>query len=108
MKADYMDRSMDLGAYMPETDDDVIICRCEEITKGEIRKAIHDGMMTMTEIKRYLRAGMGLCQGQTCGRLVKNILQQELSRAVPAGEEPTSRAPMRPIDMDVYGNEVGQ
>ena len=108
MKAEYMDRSIDLGTYTPEADDDVIICRCEEITKGEIRKAIHDGMMTMTEIKRYLRTGMGLCQGQTCSRLVKNILQQELSRAVPPEEEPTSRAPMRPIDMEVYGNEVGQ
>jgi NAD(P)H-nitrite reductase large subunit len=44
---------------------DMIICRCEEITKGEIRRAIYDGMYTLTEIRRYLRTGMGLCQGQT-------------------------------------------
>ena len=68
------DRSLDLGPYVPGPDDDMIVCRCEEITKGEIRRAIHEGMYTMTEIRRYLRAGMGLCQGNTCGRNVKSIL----------------------------------
>ena len=51
------DRSVLLEAFVPEPDDDRIICRCEEITKGEIRKAVHDGMYTITEIRRYLRAG---------------------------------------------------
>lgn len=46
----------------------------KEITKGEIRKAVHDGMWTMTEIRRYLRTGMGLCQGRTCAKLVKGIV----------------------------------
>jgi len=106
MKTEFMDRGMDLGPFTPEPDDDLIICRCEEITKGEIRRAIYDGMYTMPEIRRYLRAGMGLCQGQTCGRLVKNLLQNELSKAVPPAEEPSARAPMRPIDMKDYGTEV--
>lgn len=108
MKAEFMDRSMDLGKFEERFDDDRIICRCEEITKGEIRRAIHEGMMTMPEIRRYLRAGMGLCQGQTCGRLVKQILEAELSGRVKPFAEPTARAPMRPVDMGVYGNEVEQ
>lgn len=101
-----IDRSADIGEFIPAPDDDIIICRCEEITKGEIRKAVHDGMYTMTEIKRYLRAGMGLCQGQTCGKLVKGIVAKELS--VPNGElsPGTSRSPVRPIEMKVYGNEI--
>ena len=57
------DRTVQLGEYVPEPDDDRIICRCEEVTKGEIRRAVHDGMFTITEIRRYLRCGMGLCQG---------------------------------------------
>ena len=90
------DRSRDIGEFVPEPDDDMLICRCEEITKGEIRKAVHDGMWTMTEIRRYLRTGMGLCQGQTCARLVN-----------PAELEPaTSRVPMRPIEMKVFANEA--
>lgn len=104
MKVAYMDRTINLGEYEAAPDDDVIICRCEEITKGDIRQAIHDGMYTMTELRRFLRTGMGLCQGQICGRLVKNILQAELNRTVPA-DEATAGAPMRPIAMEVYGKE---
>lgn len=100
------DRSRDLGEFIPAADDDMIICRCEEITKGEIRKAIHDGMFTMTEIRRYLRTGMGLCQGQTCGRLVKGILAKELGVSPAELEPATSRSPMRPIEMKVLANEV--
>lgn len=44
MGVSYVDRMMDIGPYILEDDDDLVICRCEEITKGEIRKAIHDGM----------------------------------------------------------------
>ena len=86
----------------PAPDDDLIICRCEEITKGQIRQAIRDGMATLNGIKRVTRAGMGLCQGQTCARLVSGILAQELG--LPPGElDPTTaRAPNRPVPMHVF------
>lgn len=87
-----------------ETDDDdgLVICRCEEITKGEIKEAIRNGMGTLNGIKRVTRAGMGLCQGQTCQRLVTQILAGELG--VPPGEvEPTTaRAPVRPLKLSVF------
>ena len=72
------DRNRELKPFVPQPDDDMIVCRCEEITKGEIRRAVHDGMFTLTEIRRYLRTGMGLCQGQTCTKLVKGIVSREL------------------------------
>ena len=68
------DRNRELKPFVPQPDDDMIVCRCEEITKGEIRRAVHDGMFTLTEIRRYLRTGMGLCQGRTCELLVQQIL----------------------------------
>lgn len=98
-------RTKQIGEFIPQPDDDMIICRCEEITKGEIRKAVYDGMVTLTEIRRYLRTGMGLCQGQTCGRLVKGIVAKELEIAPLELEPATSRAPMRPIEMKILGNE---
>ena len=98
-------RYYDLGEYSPAEDDDMIICRCEEVTKGEIRRAIYDGMFTMAELRRYLRNGMGLCQGQTCGRLVKSILAKELGVSPQELEPATSRAPMRPTEMCVLSNE---
>ena len=101
------DRSRDIGEFVPATDDDMLICRCEEITKGEIRRAVHDGMWTLTEIRRYLRTGMGLCQGQTCGKLVKAIIASEL-KVSPAEVVPaSSRAPMRPIEMCILAEDGG-
>ena len=92
--------------FVPVPDDDMIICRCEEVTKGEIRKAVHDGMFTLTEIRRYLRTGMGLCQGQTCAKLVKGIVARELNVSPAELEPATSRAPMRPIEMRVFAAEA--
>lgn len=102
------DRTRDIGEYIPAPDDNMLICRCEEVTKGEIRQAVHAGLYTVTEIRRFLRAGMGLCQGQTCAKLVKGIIARELGIS-PAELEPVgSRAPMRPIEMEVFGNELSQ
>ncbi|MGN0484302.1 MAG: (2Fe-2S)-binding protein [Lachnospiraceae bacterium] len=101
----YMKREGVMPEFVPMPDDDMIICRCEEITKGEIRKAIHDGMYTMNEIKRFLRPGMGLCQGQTCSVHVKKILATELGIPVSEIEECTARAPMRPITLEDASRE---
>lgn len=101
-----VDRTRDIGPFIPGPDDDLLICRCEEITKGEIRQAVHDGMFTITEIRRYLRCGMGLCQGQTCAKLVKGIVARERGVSPAVLEPATSRPPMRPVEMDVLGNEV--
>lgn len=100
------DRTKELGEFIPQPDDDMLICRCEEVTKGEIRRAVHDGMFTITEIRRYLRTGMGLCQGQTCAKLVKRIVAQELKCSPDELEPAGSRAPMRPTEMRVFANEA--
>ena len=96
------DRSRDIGPFVPQPDDDMLICRCEEITKGEMRKAVHDGMWPMTEIRRYLRTGLGLCQ------LVKGIVARERGISPAELEPATSRVPMRPIEMKVFANETAE
>ena len=72
-------------------DEDIIICRCEEITKGEILQAIRDGATTVDGIKRMTRAGKGLCQGRTCRTLVEGILAAELGKMPPAEQYPSTR-----------------
>lgn len=94
-----MERKLVQGDFIPREDDELIVCRCEEITQGEIRRAVYDGMYTMNEVKRYLRAGMGLCQGQTCSSLVQNIIARELGLAPGEVGIFTSRSPARPIQM---------
>lgn len=85
-------------------DDDMIICRCEEITKGEIKAAIRNGMQTVNGIKRITRAGMGLCQGQTCQRLVIQIIAEELRQSVADIEPTTARGPVRPLRLATFAN----
>lgn len=97
----------EIGPFVKGEDDDLLVCRCEEVTKGQIRKAVHEGIFTMEEMRRYLRSGMGLCQGQTCGKLVKGIIASEL-KVSPAEIVPaSSRAPMRPIEMCILAEDGG-
>lgn len=98
----------EIGPYIEAPDDDMLICRCEEVTKGEIRKAVHAGMFTIEELRRFLRNGMGLCQGQTCEKLVKGIVARELGVRPTDIEPAVSRAPMRPIEMKVLANDGGE
>ncbi|MDR2616018.1 MAG: (2Fe-2S)-binding protein [Oscillospiraceae bacterium] len=97
----------DLGEFTAGFDDDLIICRCEEVTKGEIRRAVREGMFNIHEVRRFLRCGMGLCQGQTCARLVKGIIARELGVSQGELEDAVSRAPMRPTEMRVFAVERG-
>ena len=83
----------------------MLICRCEEIKKGEIRRAVHDGRWSITEIRGYLRTGMGLCQGQTCGKMVKGIMARELGIRPIDLTPATARAPMRPMEMKILAND---
>ena len=88
-------------------DDDVLVCRCEEITAGEIREAIRMGATDVTGVKRRTRAGMGLCQGRTCEALVQQILRQELKgEATPESIGfSTPRTPQRPITFGTLGGD---
>lgn len=48
--------------------DDTLVCRCEEVPVGEIRRAIVDlGATDLRAVKLLARPGMGLCQGRVCG-----------------------------------------
>ena len=49
---------------------------------------------------------MGLCQGGTCGRIVKGIIAKEMGVKPSELSECTSRGPARPIEMRIFGNEV--
>lgn len=56
-----------------------IICRCEEITEGEIREALRRNPVALDVdgVKRRTRSGMGRCQGGFCMPLVMELIAQE-------------------------------
>jgi glycerol-3-phosphate dehydrogenase len=55
-----------------------VVCRCEEVSEGEIVEAIRRGARTVAGVKYRTRAGMGRCQGGFCGPRVVEILAREL------------------------------
>ena len=91
--------NMDCGCEIRAEDWDLIVCRCEEITRGSILQAINEGARTVEEIKRRTRAGMGLCQGKTCYRLVRAILGEATGQPQAEILPFTTRPPLRPMSI---------
>jgi NADPH-dependent 2,4-dienoyl-CoA reductase/sulfur reductase-like enzyme len=54
--------------------DDVMICRCEEVTAGAVRAVVKQGCLGPNQAKAFLRAGMGPCQGRLCGPTVTELI----------------------------------
>lgn len=84
----------------PLSGGDTYICRCNEITEAEVRQAVREGARTVAAVKLATRAGMGLCQGRTCRRLVSRIIAEETGQN-PADILPaTVRTPVRTVAME--------
>lgn len=78
------------------------VCRCEEVTVEEIEEAIDNGATTLNEVKRWTRAGMGLCQGRTCRKNVARILSRKTGRKLEELMPSTYRKPVRPVRIGLF------
>jgi bacterioferritin-associated ferredoxin len=88
-----------------EQDKDVIVCRCQEVTAEEIRKATLEGATTISDVKRVTRAGMGLCQGKTCSKMVARLISEHTGAPIDSVLPATFRPPVRPVKLEVLGGE---
>ncbi|EJN02837.1 NAD(P)/FAD-dependent oxidoreductase [Herbaspirillum sp. YR522] len=80
--------------------DALVVCRCENVTAGELRGAVRDcGAAEMNRLKALTRVGMGRCQGRMCGVAAAEILAQ--ASGVPLAEVGRLRgqAPLKPIPL---------
>jgi glycine/D-amino acid oxidase-like deaminating enzyme len=88
--------------FQPETEytsvcaslpDDAIVCRCEEVTAGRLRRELAAGLASVAALKKATRAGMGNCQGRFCAATV--------ARFCPAAPDEwgfaAPRGPVRPV-----------
>jgi NADPH-dependent 2,4-dienoyl-CoA reductase/sulfur reductase-like enzyme/NAD-dependent dihydropyrimidine dehydrogenase PreA subunit/bacterioferritin-associated ferredoxin len=57
--------------------DEAMICLCERVKAGDIRKLIHSGVTNLNQIKAITRAGMGPCGTKTCENLILQLLREE-------------------------------
>jgi NADPH-dependent 2,4-dienoyl-CoA reductase/sulfur reductase-like enzyme len=77
--------------------DDVIICRCEEITAGEIRRLTTRGAQGPNQIKAFCRAGMGPCQGRSCALTVTELMAHQSGKTPEDIGHMRLRAPVKPL-----------
>jgi glycine/D-amino acid oxidase-like deaminating enzyme len=70
-------------------DDSTIVCRCEEVTAGALRRA---GAVSLAALKKATRAGMGRCQGRMCGATVARF-----ANAIEDDAWAAPRAPVKPV-----------
>jgi len=54
-----------------------ILCRCEDVTREEVRQAIADGFDDIESIKRLLAVGTGPCQAKNCMAALTKLLIEE-------------------------------
>jgi NADPH-dependent 2,4-dienoyl-CoA reductase/sulfur reductase-like enzyme len=58
-------------------DADTIVCRCEEIRAGEIRRLVTEqNCPGPNQMKSFVRCGMGPCQGRMCGLTVVELIAE--------------------------------
>ncbi len=83
-------------------DDDTIVCRCEEVTAGAIRRAAQrDGAADERTARLLVRPGMGWCQGRICGYATECLVSSA------AGVAPRHRPVERPIAVPIPLGAVG-
>jgi len=86
---------------MSDGEKDVIVCRCEEVTRKEIDDVIKSGASSMWQVRRLTRAGMGLCQGRSCEHLIAQRLAEGLDTSVEAVLCASYRPPLEPIPIEI-------
>lgn len=81
-----------------ECADDLVVCRCEEITAGELRHSAHTaGTVEMNRLKALTRIGMGRCQGRVCGAAAAEILACASGKTVAEVGRLRGQPPVKPF-----------
>lgn len=86
--------------------DGTIVCRCEGITAGDIRKGVREGTMNLNDIKKRTRSGMGYCQGTNCLPTIVAMLVREFGVDQEVIKLMTTRPPARPISLNLLTVEL--
>ena len=86
--------------------EDTILCRCEEITLADVRRAVRLGADSTNEVKAITRCGMGDCQGRMCGHLVAHCIARETHRRVEEVGMFRPRPPIFPVPVVAFGQQA--
>lgn len=81
--------------------DEVVVCRCEQVSAGEIRTAVRQGHWDINRVKATCRVGMGRCQGRLCGAAAAELIACESGRALDQIGRLRAQAPIKPLPFGV-------
>ena len=90
-------------AWIVAPSGDTIVCRCEEVTAGEIAGMARLGCLGPNQTKFLSRCGMGPCQGRLCGLGVAGVLARELGTTAEAVGAYRVRPPLKPVPLGAIG-----
>ena len=80
--------------------DETIVCRCEEVTAGQVRDAAKRlGVTGPNQMKAFLRCGMGPCQGRLCGPTVVELIAETRGTTPAETGYYRLRPPIKPVTL---------
>ncbi|WP_213880368.1 FAD/NAD(P)-binding oxidoreductase [Pseudomonas sp. dw_358] len=83
--------------WSDQVTDSTLICRCEEVSAGEIRHVVREGHWEINRVKAHCRVGMGRCQGRMCGSAAAEIIARCSGRAIDEIGRLRAQAPIKPL-----------
>jgi len=83
--------------------DALVICRCEEVTYGQLFATADEYQCTARELKLRTRAGMGFCGGRTCRIMVDRIIESVVPNTKEAEIPLKYQPPIRPVTFGTVG-----
>jgi NADPH-dependent 2,4-dienoyl-CoA reductase/sulfur reductase-like enzyme/ferredoxin len=93
------------GAALPAGDEELVLCRCERVTREMIVDYIdRTGTRDLNAVKAGLRCGMGPCGGKTCGELILRVFR-EMGIDPKAVAPPVSRPFVQEVPMRAFLGE---
>lgn len=95
-----------IKTQIQDPDNNVVACRCMEISEYTIREAIRQGATTVDSVKRATMAGMGLCQSKTCFNIIAKLISEETSTPVSQIRPMKIRIPVRPVKINSLDMEI--
>lgn len=95
--------------WAAQTGDELVVCRCEEVTAGELRACVRDaGTHELNRLKALTRIGMGRCQGRMCGAAAARLLADAAGCALSEVGRLRSQPPVKPVPVAVLGAALAQ
>ena len=88
-----------ISRFRIPNNNDTIVCRCEEVSAGEIRESVDLGSKGPNQTKSFTRCGMGPCQGRLCGLTVSEIIADQLNCSIEEVGYYRIRPPVTPITL---------